>query len=91
MAGRKKHQEESFENAEGFQIEDLEGNAVVEDEIIDEDAIIETAIQDPALADEPLRQGHERFWEDDEDDETEEDEYFNSVAENNDWEEGYDY
>lgn len=84
MAGRKKQQEESFENAEGFQIEDMEGNAVVEDEIIDADAVI---------AEKTLREGHDRFWEDDEveDDETEEDEYFNSVAENNDWEEGYDY
>jgi hypothetical protein len=37
MSRRKKHQEESYENAEGFQIEDLEGNAVTSDELLDED------------------------------------------------------
>ncbi len=37
MSRRKKHQEESYENAEGFQIEDLEGNAVPGDELLDED------------------------------------------------------
>lgn len=31
MSRRKKHQEESYENAEGFQIEDIHGNAVAED------------------------------------------------------------
>ena len=54
MSRRKKHQEESFETADGFQIEDMEGNAIT-------------------------------------DEEKEEDEYFNSVAEENNWEEGYDY
>ena len=38
-----------------------------------------------------LEDEHDPFWDDEDDDEKEEDEYFNSVAENNDWEEGYDY
>ena len=63
MSRRKKHQEESFETADGFQIEDMEGNAITGEE--------------------------DSFWNDDE--EKEEDEYFNSVAEENNWEEGYDY
>lgn len=71
MARRKKPQEESYETADGFQIEDMEGN-LVEDEPLDEDE----------------KSG---FWADDDDDEQEEDDYFSSVAENNDWEEGYDY
>lgn len=79
MSRRKKNQEESFENAEGFQIEDMEGNAVIDD-----------VPADDLLADDLLDDEKDPFW-DDEDDEKEEDEYFNSVAENNDWEEGYDY
>ena len=70
MSRRKKHQEESYENAEGFQIEDMQGNAVEADEDLDEDS--------------------DSFWDDDED-EQDEDEHFNSIAENEDWEEGYDY
>jgi hypothetical protein len=77
MSRRKKPQEESFETAEGFQIEDMEGNAVTDD----------IPLIDKLDAEEDERNA---FW-DDEDDEKEEDEYFNSVAENNDWEEGYDY
>jgi len=82
MSSRKKHQEESFETADGFQIEDMEGNAVVDD-ILPED---ETPVIDALLEDE-----HDPFWDEEDDDEKEEDEYFNAVAENNDWEEGYDY
>ena len=82
MSSRKKHQEESFETADGFQIEDMEGNAVV-DEVLPDD---KTPVIDALLEDE-----HNPFWDDEDDDEKEEDEYFNSVAENNDWEEGYDY
>lgn len=70
MARRKKSQEESYETADGFQIEDMEGN-LVEEEPLDEEE-------------------NGGFWADD-DDEQEEDDYFSSVAENNDWEEGYDY
>ena len=70
MSRRKKHQEESFETADGFQIEDMEGNAITGEELLDEEE-------------------GDSFWNDDE--EKEEDEYFNSVAENSNWEEGYDY
>ncbi|MBK8287455.1 MAG: hypothetical protein IPK95_01470 [Cellvibrionales bacterium] len=70
MSRRKKHQEESFETADGFQIEDMEGNAITGEELLDEEE-------------------EDSFWNDDE--EKEEDEYFNSVAEENNWEEGYDY
>lgn len=83
MPRRKKHQEESFETADGFQIEDMEGNAVA-DETLPED---EDTLQGDAL----LEDEYDPFWDDEDDDEKEEDEYFNSVAENNDWEEGYDY
>ena len=69
MAKRKKGTEESYENADGFQIEDIEGNAV-------EDELLENEEDD--------------FWSDDEE-EKEEDDFFNSVAEENNWEEGYDY
>ncbi|HQQ62009.1 MAG TPA: hypothetical protein PLF22_00390 [Pseudomonadales bacterium] len=37
MSRRKKHQEESYETAEGFQIEDMEGNAVTDDVLLDEE------------------------------------------------------
>lgn len=37
MSRRKKQQEESYETADGFQIEDMEGNAVTGDELLDED------------------------------------------------------
>ena len=70
MSRRKKHQEESFETADGFQIEDMEGNAFTGEELLDEEE-------------------EDSFWNVDE--EKEEDEYFNSVAEENNWEEGYDY
>ena len=86
MSRRKKHQEESFETADGFQIEDMEGNAVVDDMLVEEALPSETSAGDALLEEE-----NDPFWDDDEDDEKEEDEYFNSVAENNDWEEGYDY
>ncbi|MEZ5539112.1 MAG: hypothetical protein R3E63_03970 [Pseudomonadales bacterium] len=69
MAKRKKNQEETFENADGFQIEDMEGNAVEDDIPEDEE---------------------DGFWSDDEE-EKEEDDFFNSVAEENNWEQGYDY
>ena len=69
MAKRKKNQEETFENADGFQIEDMEGNAVEDDIPEDEEDV---------------------FWSDDEE-EKEEDDFFNSVAEENNWEQGYDY
>jgi len=36
MAKRKKDTEESYENADGFQIEDMEGNAV-EDELLEDE------------------------------------------------------
>lgn len=78
MSRRKKEQEESYETADGFQIEDMEGNAV--DEAVPEE-------------DETVAAGS-RFWDEDEDEddeEQEEDEYFSSVAENSNWEEGYDY
>ncbi len=74
MSRRKKHQEESFETAEGFQIEDMEGNAVTDD----------------TPANNELEDDYDPFWDDDED-EQDEDEHFNSIAENEDWEEGYDY
>lgn len=87
MSRRKKHQEESFETADGFQIEDMEGNAVVDDALLD-DTLPDEAVKADAL----LEEEHNAFWDDeDEDDEKEEDEYFNSVAENSNWEEGYDY
>jgi len=86
MSRRKKHQEESFETADGFQIEDMEGNAVIDETILD-GALPDDMTASDALLDEE----HDPFWDDDEDDETEEDEYFNSVAENSNWEEGYDY
>ncbi|HQQ74393.1 MAG TPA: hypothetical protein PK031_04520 [Pseudomonadales bacterium] len=87
MSRRKKHQEESFETADGFQIEDMEGNAVVDDALLD-DMLPDEAVKADAL----LEDEHNPFWDDeDEDDEKEEDEYFNSVAENSNWEEGYDY
>lgn len=69
MAKRKKDQEETFENADGFQIEDMEGNAVEDDNPEEEE---------------------DSFWSDDEE-EKEEDDFFNSVAEENNWEQGYDY
>lgn len=69
MTKRKKDTEESYENADGFQIEDIEGNAV-EDELLEDE--------------------EDSFWKDDED-EKEEDDFFSSVAEENNWEEGYDY
>ena len=37
MSRRKKHQEESYENAEGFQIEDMHGNAVADDEALEDE------------------------------------------------------
>lgn len=37
MSRRKKNQEESYETAEGFQIEDMEGNAVADDTLLDEE------------------------------------------------------
>jgi hypothetical protein len=86
MSRRKKHQEESFETADGFQIEDMEGNAVVDDLLVEDAFPSEASASDALLEDE-----HDPFWDDDEDDEKEEDEYFNSVAENSNWEEGYDY
>ena len=71
MSRRKKNQEESYETAEGFQIEDMEGNIIT---------------------DEGAPEGDEdSFWADDDEDEQEEDDFFNSVAEENNWEEGYDY
>ena len=36
MAKRKKNTEESYENAEGFQIEDMEGN-IVDDELLEDE------------------------------------------------------
>lgn len=82
MSRRKKTQEESFETADGFQIEDMEGNVVPDD----------TAPEDETLKSDALPEDeYDPFWDDEDDDEKEEDEYFNSVAENNDWEEGYDY
>lgn len=36
MGRRKKHETESYENAEGFQIEDMEGNAVLPEDEDDE-------------------------------------------------------
>ncbi len=84
MARRKKTGEESYETADGFQIEDIEGNAVVDDEVIE--AASGEDLSDEAL----LNEGKGSFW-DDEDDDAEEDEHFNTIAENNDWEEGYDY
>ena len=87
MSRRKKHQEESFETADGFQIEDMEGNAVVDDALLD-DVLPDEVVKADAL----LEEERNAFWDDeDEDDEKEEDEYFNSVAENSNWEEGYDY
>lgn len=86
MSRRKKHQEESFETADGFQIEDMEGNAVVDDLLVEEVLPSEVSANDTVLEDE-----YDPFWDEDEDDEKEEDEYFNSVAENSNWEEGYDY
>ncbi len=97
MSRRKKHQEESFETADGFQIEDMESVAVGDDPLL-EDALLDEALLDAALPDEAsksdalLEEEYNAFWDDDEDeDEKEEDEYFNSVAENSNWEEGYDY
>lgn len=78
MSRRKHEQEESYETTDGFQIEDMEGNPV----------------EDEAPADDEAAAARSSFWEEDEDDddeEREEDEYFNSVAENSNWEEGYDY
>ena len=77
MSRRKHEQEESFETADGFQIEDMEGNPV-EDELPEDEEAVST---------------RSSFWDEDEDDEEEreEDDYFNSLAEQNDWEEGYDY
>ncbi|MCC7516899.1 MAG: hypothetical protein IT470_06130 [Pseudomonadales bacterium] len=78
MSKRKNQQEESYETAEGFQIEDMEGNPVED----------EPPAEDEAAA------AHSNFWDEDEDEddeEQEEDEYFSSVAENSNWEEGYDY
>ncbi len=69
MAKRKKHAEESYETADGFQIEDMEGNVIADEAIEDEE---------------------NDFWADDEN-EQEEDDFFSSVAEENNWEAGYDY
>ena len=93
MSRRKKHQEESFETADGFQIEDMEGNAVVDDPLLDEELLDEALPDEAAKNDVLLEEEYNPFWDDDEedDDEKEEDEYFNSVAENSNWEEGYDY
>ena len=80
MARRKKTPEhESYETADGFQIEDMEGNPVAEDALL-EDPLLEA-------------EGTDDFWDEDdeEDDEVDEDEHFNSIAEENNWEEGYDY
>lgn len=79
MSRRKKTPEhESYETAEGFQIEDMEGNPVA-DEVLLEDPLLEVDSADD-------------FWdEDEEEDEVDEDEHFNSIAEENNWEEGYDY
>ena len=93
MSRRKKHQEEeSYETAEGFQIEDINGNAVDDDALPDEVLLSDeeiladtTVLSDKALLDE----GKGSFWDDE--DEPEDDEHFNSIAENEDWEEGYDY
>ena len=78
MSRRKREQEDSFETAEGFQIEDMEGNPV--EDTLEED-------------EEGLSTSRNSFWDDDEDEDedAEEDDYFNSIAEQNDWEEGYDY
>lgn len=78
MARRKKTPEhESYETADGFQIEDMEGNPVEE----------EALLEDPLLEEDE----GDSFWDDDEEDEVDEDEHFNSIAEENNWEEGYDY
>lgn len=92
MSRRKKHQEESFETADGFQIEDMEGNVVVDDPLLD-DELLEALPDEASRNDVLLEEEYNPFWDDDEDDddEKEEDEYFNSVAENSNWEEGYDY
>jgi hypothetical protein len=75
MSRRKQEQEETFETADGFQIEDLEGNPVEE-----------------KLEEEGDVAARDTFWdEEDDEEEKEEDDYFQSLAEQNDWEEGYDY
>lgn len=98
MSRRKKHQEESFETADGFQIQDMEAIAVGDDPLL-EDSLLEESLLDATLpegapkGDALLEEEYNAFWDEDEgeDDEKEEDEYFNSVAENSNWEEGYDY
>lgn len=91
MARRKNPQEESFETAEGFQIEDMDGNCIEDDFGDEDDASAMQVIDDEIDADEEHRR---KFWEDDEEDEEDDtfgEDLFNSMAENGDWQEGYDY
>lgn len=90
MARRKSFQEESFETADGFQIEDLDGNAIEDEQPDEDDASAMSVIDDEIDQDEKRRAA---FWAEDEDEAEDDfgDELFSSLAENSDWEEGYDY
>ena len=91
MAIQKHPQEESFETAEGFQIEDMDGNSIEDDYGDEDDASAMRVIDEEVDEDEERRR---KFWEDDEEDEDDDtfgEDLFNSMADNSNWEEGYDY
>jgi hypothetical protein len=82
MSKRKKNaHEDTFENAEGFQVKDIND---VDEELAEEEVLPESADSSLLLAD-------DMEVEDDDSADQEEDEHFKAVAENEDWEEGYDY